>query len=1353
MKKLLYPLLFLIPYVGIGQSISVDQNNTTGELVNILLDNACANVTNSLVSSLQSISYFNNNSGAFPISEGIIIRSGNASYTAGIYTGNNLSSQENTNSSSYLEELNNASGQNTDITDVAFLEFEFTPLSKKFSFDFLFASNEYGMWQCVSSDVFAFVLTDLTTGETTNLALVPGTQTPVSVKNIKDRSYNNSCSSNNASLFDVYNVDEPALSTVNMRGYTKVMNASAVITPGNTYRIRLVIGDSNDSEFDSAIFLSAGSFDTNVNLGADTSFCQGSEKTISTGLSTQNYSHTWRMNGAVIPGENGNSLTVSTPATYSVVVSDNISGCELTDEIIFTETSTQAPEDLRVCYDALGNYTFNLLDNSYQNLEISAGAYEIVYYASQQDLNINNPIPEDQLPNYNGQVNQTIYIKLISLDTNLYCDAVYNFKLLVNDPIVLTPPNIQLCETPSMNFVVDLNQNNSDIVANANDYNFYFYESYIEAETNAEPILDAENYVPTISNNSQTIWMRVENSDMPECSQIGNFEIIVNSLPLLNPFENIIECSEYTLPPITYGNYYTGSQGTGDMMFAGDVIDEEGTYFIYSGPDANGCSNQISFTVTLMELYTIEEEYCEKMEVPSPPAGDFYTELDGPYGSGEIIDPGTIFTTNQIIYLYVEIDGVFCKEEVFPITILPLPLVDEPAEVVTCTSHVLPVLQNGTYFTQPNGGGNQLSPGDEITNSQTLYVFNDDGSCTNQHTFQVWITPDFQDLNICGTYTLPNLEVGGYFTEAGGNGDSIPEGEVISSSQDVFYFVETTTSPNCTENEQFHLEVNPIPQVDSLNDVLACEDNLYVLPNIANGDYFTATNRGGDQLFEGDAVAETTTIYINNLENSCSNETSFMVEVLALPPIEDFTDIYSCDPYELPPLTEGSFYTEANGMGQQLQEGDFINTTQQIFIYNSWPQLDTCDNQNSFTVYINGIDLGNFEDVEACDAYVLPPLQAGNYYTESGGEGDMLQAGLTITTSQEIFVYAITTDRFACESEETFQIEVIPMPNLDEFQDIETCSSYDLSTISVANAEVNFYSSPNQQDLLTPEELFFNEPGTYTIYIYASVEGNPSCVVEKTIVITIYPLLALQIDGAVICKNPETGEVISPVFLASGLSESEFEVYWYLNETLVHTGENYEVTQPGEYTVESIVLNPISASDCGYETTTVTIAESSEPIIDINVTEPFEDIAVIEVIVQGVIGELEYQLDNGQFQQNNEFYDVTPGVHTVRVRGVEGSCGEVVEEVEVIKYPKFFTPNTDGINDFWNIKDLREYPEAQVYIFDRFGKLITTLSPRKRGWDGTLNGKNLPSNDYWFKVVFTYKGNERIFKSHFTLKR
>jgi len=1353
MKKLLYPLFFLISYIGIGQSISVVQNNTPDELVSILLDNACVDIANSSVSSLQSVSYFNNNSGAFPISEGVIIRNGNASFTSGSYTGENLSSQENNNSDPYLEELNNASGQTSEITDVAFLEFEFTPLSSNFSFDFLFASNEYGQWQCVSSDVFAFLLTDLTTGETTNLAVIPETQTPVSVKNIKDSAHNNSCTSDNASLFDVYNVNQPEQSTVNMRGYTQMMNASAQITPGNSYKVRLVIGDSNDSNFDSAIFLAAGSFNANVNLGEDTNICQGSQKTISTGLSTQDYSHIWKMDEFVIPGQTGNSLTVTSPATYSVIVSENNSGCMLTDEITLAEISIQAPEDVSVCHDASGNYTFNLLENSYQDLGISAQAYEIVYYASQEDLNNNSPIPAGLLANYNGQENQIIYIKLISLDANLYCDEVYSFQLLVNDPIVLNTQNIELCNNPNVEITVNLNQNNSDIVANANDYNFYFYTSYFDAQNNTNPVLNAGGFVPTFSNNSQNIWVKVEDSDMPNCFQIGSFQIILNPLPLVDEIEDVIECSVYILPPIAHGNYYTDSQGTGDMMFAGDVIDENGTYFIYNGPDANSCSNETSFVVILIELYSIEEDYCGEMVVPSPPAGNFFTQLGGPNGNGEIIASGTVYTTNQILYFYAEIDGVFCKEEAFPINILPLPPVDNPLDVVTCNSYVLPVLQNGTYFTQSGGSGNQKSAGDAISNSQTLYVFNDDGTCTNEHTFQIWITPDFQDLIICGTYTLPNLEIGGYFTQPGGNGESIPEGEVITSSQNIFYYVETTTSPNCTQNEQFHIDIRPIPPVDSLNDVLVCEDDIFVLPSIVNGQYFTASNREGDQLFEGDAVAETSTIYINNLENSCTNETSFIVEVLELPPVENFTDVYSCEAYELPSLANGSYYTQPNGGGQQLQTGDLISSTQEVFIYNAWPQLNTCDNQDSFTVYIEGIDLGSFDDVAVCDTYILPSLQSGNYFTQSGGEGELLQAGLAISTSQQIFVYAIAGDRFTCESEASFQLEVTPTPSLEEFETIESCGSYDLLWISLENVEISFYSAPNQQGLLSPEEMYFKEPGTYTVYAYASAEANSACAVEEMIEIIIYPSLALYIDDAVICKDPKTGEVISSAFLASGLPESEFEVYWYFEGNLVHTGENYEAIQTGEYTVESVVLNPISASDCGYETVIVKVTESSKPIIETRVTEPFKDIAVVYVNVIDGIGEMEYQLGDGAFQESNEFYDVASGVYTVKVRGVENYCGETTQEVEVIKYPKFFTPNTDGINDSWNIKDLREHPEAQVHIFDRFGKLIITLSPRKRGWDGSLNGKNLPSNDYWFQVVFTQDGNQKVFKSHFTLKR
>jgi valyl-tRNA synthetase len=100
----------------------------------------------------------------------------------------------------------------------------------------------------------------------------------------------------------------------------------------------------------------------------------------------------------------------------------------------------------------------------------------------------------------------------------------------------------------------------------------------------------------------------------------------------------------------------------------------------------------------------------------------------------------------------------------------------------------------------------------------------------------------------------------------------------------------------------------------------------------------------------------------------------------------------------------------------------------------------------------------------------------------------------------------------------------------------------------------------------------------------------------------------------------------------------------------------------------------------------------------------------------------------------------------------------VLSGVSVIDYPKYFTPNGDGINDYWNIVGMVNHPEARIYIFDRYGKLIKQLSPtsrtdRSEGWDGTYNGNPLPSDDYWFTVEFTEGGNARTFKAHFAMKR
>jgi len=90
--------------------------------------------------------------------------------------------------------------------------------------------------------------------------------------------------------------------------------------------------------------------------------------------------------------------------------------------------------------------------------------------------------------------------------------------------------------------------------------------------------------------------------------------------------------------------------------------------------------------------------------------------------------------------------------------------------------------------------------------------------------------------------------------------------------------------------------------------------------------------------------------------------------------------------------------------------------------------------------------------------------------------------------------------------------------------------------------------------------------------------------------------------------------------------------------------------------------------------------------------------------------------------------------------------------VYIINFPNYFTPNNDGVNDYWQIVGL-DYKNLQierVEIFDRFGKILHVVVLKSNGWDGTYKGKPLPSSDYWFKAFLSDGG---IFKGHFTLKR
>ncbi|MDR6844838.1 choice-of-anchor L domain-containing protein [Flavobacterium granuli] len=1352
MRTPLFLLLLLYSTISFSQGILVDTTSLgIPELVREeLMQNACANESNFKYSSHQGIGKFTNTNPNFPISDGIIIRNGIAKHTEGIYTGVNESSQLNTANDPDLQAISDSNGQIVPITDVSYLQFDFTPLSSNFSFDFLFASNEYGEFQCGFSDVFAFILTDLTTGVSKNLAVVPGTSTPVSVKDIRDEQYNSSCLSANANLFNNYNVNNPGESAINMRGETKVLTASSTVIPNRTYSIKLAIGDYNDSSYDSAVFIKGGSFMTTLNLGPDKTICEGERIVLQSGL-VGNYAYVWTFNGAEIPGETSASLALNKAGTYGVTAT--LSGCVIKDEVVITDLVIKPPKNLIACYNGNPTYQYDLTQNNLITLGLSPAEYTLEYFDSLAAANANGPtILDNQLLSFTSAGNQTIYIKAVHVyNRNTFCNNLLSFDLLVTAPInVVKPPDLSFCDTNFGRVTVDLTVQESPILNGLNpaDYKISFYTSQAEANTSTNSIANPSTFITSLSQSPQTIWVRIENVSSSVCYKTVNFNIIVYSLPAVDDIADVIACNSYTLPVITNGNYYTGSNGTGIELNAGDVITKTGTYYIYSGPTAtNSCTNENSFKLTFVYEIDFPKEACGEYKVPPVVFGAFYTATGG---GGSVISPGTSYTTSQTIYYFASIDGVVCRDEPVPFDVYPLPLVDKPSNVVTCDSYTLPPLANGNYYALSGGLGIALNTGDVITSSQTLFVFANDGRCTNENSFRIDIvnSSDFIPISECGSFTLPAVPIGGYYSSPSGQGQSIPAGTVITNSQTVYYYVATTTSPNCTDDLKYEITIKPLPLVDTPIDRLECQS--YTLPPLVNGNYFTEVNGGGLPLKAGDVITATQTIYVYAMGTECNNEHSFIVEIRELPPVDSFTDVVTCTDFKLPKLKDGAYYTATggpHGLGNLLTEGTVITTTQTIYIYNEWADFTKCSNESFFKVNANGIDVGTFEDINVCDSYTLPPLQLGKYYTQPRGAGTVIPAGTVLTTSQTIYVYAIVGNRLTCTSEQRFSITISIAPVLVSTPDVAICQSYTLPPLSKGD----YYSGPDATgtNYLAGQQINTSQK----MYIYAPAPENFSCASQDDFDITIYPLKDLPLKSGVICVDYQTGALINSAQLNSGLNPNIYTIDWFLNGNKISTGADYTAVQEGIYTIVSTKNTPNVGDDCGYNQATVTVEKSSPAIATLTVTDAFEDSIDIIVTVTNGFGIYEYQMDDGNFQTSNVFSNVNSGQHIITVKDTKGNCDNRVLIANVLKYPKYFTPNNDGTHDTWNITDLSFQPDAIINIFDRYGKFLKELKPSEPGWDGNYNGHPLPSTDYWFQVFYTQDGVAQVFKSHFSMKR
>jgi gliding motility-associated-like protein len=124
--------------------------------------------------------------------------------------------------------------------------------------------------------------------------------------------------------------------------------------------------------------------------------------------------------------------------------------------------------------------------------------------------------------------------------------------------------------------------------------------------------------------------------------------------------------------------------------------------------------------------------------------------------------------------------------------------------------------------------------------------------------------------------------------------------------------------------------------------------------------------------------------------------------------------------------------------------------------------------------------------------------------------------------------------------------------------------------------------------------------------------------------------------------------------------------------------------------------------------------------------------------------------------QNGSYSNV--GIYNVTLTAANDFCA-VTDTIQVqvipftnafIHIPNVFTPNGDGKNDLWSIPALSLRPESKVFIFDRFGRLLTEYPGTYSGWNGLIGIYPATAGDYWY--VIQLKDNQ-VLKGNFSLIR
>jgi len=311
---------------------------------------------------------------------------------------------------------------------------------------------------------------------------------------------------------------------------------------------------------------------------------------------------------------------------------------------------------------------------------------------------------------------------------------------------------------------------------------------------------------------------------------------------------------------------------------------------------------------------------------------------------------------------------------------------------------------------------------------------------------------------------------------------------------------------------------------------------------------------------------------------------------------------------------------------------------------------------------------------------------------------------------------------------EIFTVNILKTPNPPESDgNVSICSDDEIPELNVEieeNETANWYDENNN---LIAENTTSYLPKTQGKYYVQAINKGFDCQPSSRTAINFTINESPQVEDEVL-------QLCDGGSLILGVDIPGLNYKWSTGETV----EEIEINTPGVFSV--ILTTPEGCSTTkNFEINRVDIAKIER------VNSDLENI----IITPANKGDFEYSLDGNSYQTSNIFNAVSGGIYTIYMRDLSG-CNTVTQEFPHIVIPKFITPNADGYNDTFSINGLEYFPSSEIRIFDRYGKLLKSGAGETFKWNGILNGRPLPSNDYWYHIIIE---GFKTLKGSFSLKR